>query len=153
MFSTLTGYDARITAPYLDGGDKWSAAAEAAFETLAHLKKATADLMWICGDEREKTSEAIAMRWTRVKSLLAYISKPGNAYSMPLMESINDKLLEAIRDASVANVTYDEYDCPTNYFGYHLSEYAELIITALKGEMNCGSFGDGTEAETFEDNR
>lgn len=143
-----------LEKPYQDSqSHEWSKAAETAFDTLENLKKAKADLMWISGNEKEKTSYGVTIRWERLRGLVAYIEQPIIAYSKPLYAGLEAALKSELDDMDSANVDYEGDEGPTEHFGYYLDQYAEVIIAALKKEMRCDDWGDDVEAELFENNR
>lgn len=150
----LSQYDARLGQPYQDANSgEWSAAANCGFATLANLKKATADLLWMCGNETGKSSDAVAMRWNRLKALFNYIGKPAHLFdSEGIMMAVEEQLRDVVKECDEANVDYEGDEPATEHFSYYLREYADVIVQALKKQMTTNDWGEGTEAELFENN-
>jgi hypothetical protein len=99
------------------------------------LKAAIGDLLWMCGDEADRTSRAVWMRWKRLEQLFALIRHRGDEYSPLMMTGIEKQLASEMKDADQANIDYDESDVLPAYFEGYLREFAGAIIRALKKEM------------------
>ena len=119
-----------------------------AMETIEQIKRnvktCVQDLMWISGNEKENTSAAVGMRWSRLKQHMAFIRKPGDSHSETMMARLEPKILEAHKDIDRSNIRYDGED-PTDHFKYDLVAYGDVIIDELKKFIN------PSETEALED--
>jgi len=146
----LPDYTSAAELAYFKPDPEWSKPADVAFDTLQTLKSVDSDLDYLVA-HRElcmKSSNAIAGRWKILDSAMANIRKHADQYSPLMMKGIESKLADEAKDLDQTNIDFD-CDVPSDAvetLKYHLHEFAEIIIRALKKEM-----GDD-ECDRFEMN-